>query len=94
MLVAATSMSVLGYTDILFMHASSQHLHALDILYHGALRLKTNLKPINIIVSSMNVLGRYLCLHIDLHFFIYKAILVHLPSNLLTYINIVNSKLD
>jgi len=45
-LVAATFMSVLDYGDVINMHASSQCLYALDIVYHGALRFITNLKTL------------------------------------------------
>lgn len=39
-------MSVLDYGDVVYMHASSQCLHALDTVYHGALRFITNLKTL------------------------------------------------
>ncbi len=39
-------MSALDYGDVLYMNASSQSLHALDAVYHGALRFITNLKAL------------------------------------------------
>ncbi len=39
-LVAATFMSVLDYGDVIYIHTSSQSLHAIDTVYHGA-NLKT-----------------------------------------------------
>jgi len=43
-LVAAMFMSVLDYGDVLYMHASSQSLHALDTVYYGSLRFITGMK--------------------------------------------------
>lgn len=40
-LVALTFMPVIDYGDVLYMHASSQSLHSLDTVYHGALRFIT-----------------------------------------------------
>ncbi len=45
-LVAATFMSVLDYGDVIYIHTSSQSLHAIDTVYHGALRFITNLKTL------------------------------------------------
>ena len=39
-------MSVLDYGDVIYMHASSQCLHALDTVYHGALRFIITLKTL------------------------------------------------
>ncbi len=39
-------MSVIGYGDVIYMHASSQSLHALDAVYHGTMRFITNLKAL------------------------------------------------
>ena len=46
-MVAATFMSVLDYYgDVVYMQASSQSLHALDTVYHGALRFITGFKAL------------------------------------------------
>lgn len=37
-------MTALDYGDVIYMHASSQSLHALDTVYHGALRFIKNSK--------------------------------------------------
>ncbi len=54
-------MSVLDYGDAMYMHESSQSWHALDPVYHGALRFITLLKPSLIIVSCMLGLDGLLC---------------------------------
>ena len=45
-LVAGIFLSLMDYGDVLYMHASSQCLHSLDSVYHGALRFIICLKAL------------------------------------------------
>ena len=88
--VAATFMSVLDYSDVVYMQASSQSLHTHDTHTHWALRFITGFKALThhctlyewVEWSSISI--RRLR---HLHILIYKAILGFLPSYLLSYIN-------
>ncbi len=87
-LVAATFMSILDYGDVLYMYASSQSLHALDTVYHGALRFITGFKVLTHHCDLYERVGwPSLSMQRLQHWYIfnYKAILGLLPSYLLTY---------
>ena len=89
-LVSATFMSVLDYGDVLYMHASSNSLHSLDTVYHGALRFITGFKSLThhcllyARVGWSSLSARRLN---HWRILIYKCILGLLPSYLLTYIS-------
>ncbi len=86
-------MSILDYGDVLYMHASSQSLHALDSVYHGALRFITGFKVLTHHCDLYERVGwPSLSMRRLQHWyiFIYKAILGLLPSYLLTYISVNN----
>jgi len=76
--------------DVLYMQASSQCLHSLDTVYHGALRFITNLKTLTPRCSLYARVGwtaLSIRRHNHWHVLIYKAILNVLPSYLCTLIN-------
>lgn len=87
-------MSVLDYSDVVYMHASSQSLHALDTVYHGALRFITGFKALTHHCTLYEWVGwssLSICRLIHLCILIYKAILGLLPSYLFSYINQSNA---
>lgn len=90
---AATFMSVLDYGDVVYMHASSQSLHALDTVYHGTLRFVTGFEALTYHCTLYERV-RWSSLSIrrlrHLHILIYKVILGFLPY-LLSYINRSNA---
>ena len=76
-------------TVMLYIHASSQCLHALDTVYHGALRFKTNLKIVThhcVLYARVGWSALSIRRQKHWHVFIYKSILGLLPSYLYTYI--------
>lgn len=85
----ATFMPVLDYGDVLYMHASSQCLHAIDTVYHSALRFITNCKALThhctlyVRVGWPALATRRL---VHWYVLIYKAILGLLPPYLCIYI--------
>lgn len=82
-------MSVLDYGDIIYMNASSQSLHTLDTVYHGALRFITNCKALTHHCELYARVGwSALTTRRWNHWMtvIYKAILGLLPPYLQTYI--------
>ncbi len=86
-------MSILDYGDVLYMHASSQNLHALDTVYHGALRFITGFKVLTHHCDLYERVGwPSLSMRRLQHWyiFIYKDILGLLQSYLLTYISVNN----
>ena len=89
-LVSATFLSVLDYGDVVYMNASSQCLHSLDTVYHGALRFITNLKTLTHHCNLYTRVGwssLTTCRLKHWHILIYKAILGALPPYLRMYIN-------
>lgn len=89
-LVSATFLSVLGYGDVVYMNASSQCLHSLDTVYHGALRFITDLKTLTHHCNLYTRVGWSSLTTRRLkhwHILIYKAILGALPLYLRMYIN-------
>lgn len=82
-------LSVLDYGDILYMYSTSQCLHALETVFHGALRFITNLKSLTHHCLLYSLVGWFSFLiqrWMHWHIFIYKAVLGLLPPYLNTYI--------
>jgi len=82
-------MSALDYGDVIYMHAPSHSLHALDTVFYGALRFIANLKLFThyyLLYTRVgwSALSAHRLKH--LHVIIYKSILGLLPQYLQTYI--------
>lgn len=87
--MTATFLPILDYGDVLYMYASSKALHALDTVYHGALRFVTSLKTLTHHCVLYERLGwTSLSLRRLKHWriFIYKAMLGLLPRYLSDYL--------
>lgn len=86
-LFEASFLPIIDYDDVLYMNASSQCLHILDSVYHGALRVITNCGALThhcTLHSKVNWPSLYVRRLKHWHVLIYKAILEMIPILFIT----------